>query len=220
MERERRFTDAAAHELRTPIAELRTISDVADRWPEPERLRRSVTEARAIADEMEALLESLLAVARGGKAYESQPAESVMVLPLARSIAESKLEQFRRRGVSCALDGEDDAHWHGPRGAILAILRNLIENAAEYTPDGGSVRISATTNDGSTSFAIENGPMSLQPDQAVHIFEPFWRADTARSDREHRGLGLSIVATLADALQLRRDVAVTPERRLRISLSS
>ncbi len=220
VERERRFTDAAAHELRTPIAELRTITDVANKWPEEPRLRAAITEARAIADEMEALLVVLLAAARGGAAYQSQPSERVPLLPLARTIAAGRLANLHRRGVSCTFDGDDRAEWHGPRGAILAIVRNLIDNAAEYTPDGGAVRIMAAQNGKGVRFEIENGPVSLGADEAQRIFEPFWRADRSRSDRTHRGLGLSIVATLAEGLHLRRESVVTHERRLRVTLTS
>lgn len=220
IERERRFTDAAAHELRTPLAELRTITDVADRWPEPERLRRSVAEARSIAAEMESLLESLLAAARGGEACASQTPEPVALLPLARAVTDGRLGDLRARGVSWVFEGDENARWTAPRGAVLAIVRNLIGNAAEYTPDGGSVRVSASANGAGTAFEVENGPVSLGPADTDRLFEPFWRAEASRSDRGHRGLGLAIVASLGDALRLRREAGITPERRLRITLTS
>jgi two-component system sensor histidine kinase QseC len=218
IERERRFTDAAAHELRTPIAELRTVTDVAERWPEPARLQSAVAEARAIANEMESLLESLLAAVRGGL-DETRPAELVPLLGLARGIAEGRREQLVRRQVSCAIEGDEAAGWTGPRGAIVAIVRNLIDNAAEYTPDGGTVRVSAALDGAGARLEVENGPVALDPGEVDRLFEPFWRADRSRTDRRHRGLGLAIVAARGDALGLRRAVVITPERRLRISLS-
>ncbi len=220
VERERRFTDAAAHELRTPIAELRTITDVAGKWPDEPRLRAAITEARDIADEMEALLVVLLDAARGGEAYKSQRAERITLLPLARQLANGRLPHLHRRGVSFVFEGDDHAAWNGPKGAVLAIVRNLIDNAAEYTPDGGAVRVAAAQNGKGVKFEVENGPVSLGSDEAQRIFEPFWRADKSRSDRSHRGLGLAIVASLADGLHLRRDSAITRERRLRVTLTS
>ncbi len=220
MQRERRFTDAAAHELRTPIAELRTIADVAARWPDGERLRHCVIETGSIAEEMEALLETLLAAARGGTAYAAHPAESVALLPLARAVAARELDGLHRRSVSCGFQGDENASWIGPRGAILAIVRNVVQNAAEYTADGGAVRISAMTSGTSTVFEAENGPVSLRPADVDRMFEPFWRAEESRSDRTHRGLGLSIVASLCDSLNLRRQVALTPDRALRVRLTS
>ncbi len=218
IERERRFTDAAAHELRTPIAELRTIADVADRWPEPERLRACAAEARSIAGEMETLLENLLAVARGGQISERQAREPVALLPLARAVARARSDGAH--GVSWAFEGDEHARWNAPKSAVLAIVRNLIDNAAEYTPRGGSVRVAAAKNGAGTKFEVENGPVSLAAADAARLFEPFWRADESRTDRRHRGLGLSIVASLGDGLGLRHNAVITPERRLRITLTS
>ncbi len=217
LERERRFTDAAAHELRTPIAELRTIADVADRWPDPERLRHGMAEARTIAQEMEALLESLLAAARGEDPGAAGSPETVALLPLARSIAE-RCEGMRRRGVTCELAGDEAASWTAPRGAILAIVRNLVQNAAEHTLDGGSIRITASANGGRAGLQIENGPVALDPADLGRLGEPFWRGDRSRSDRAHRGLGLAIVASMCEALHLERRVTMTPARRLRVEL--
>ena len=217
IERERRFIDAAAHELRTPIAELRAVSDVADRWPEPERLRRAVTEARAIASEMESLLESLLMVARGGRDGAGGACEPVALLPLARAVANGRTEP-RARGLSWQFEGDEGASWMAPRGAVVAIVRNLIDNAGEYTPDGGSVRVCVRGNGARASFEIENGPVILAPGDTDRLFEPFWRADKSRSQRGHRGLGLSIVAALAEANGLKRDTVITGDGRLRITL--
>ncbi len=220
IERYRRFTDAAAHELRTPIAELRTIADVADRWPEPERLRVCAAETRSIAGEMERLLENLLTVARGGQISEGQAREPVALLPLARSVARARAAGPSPQPVSWAFEGDENARWNAPRSAVLAIVRNLIDNAAEYTPKGGSVRVAAARNGAGTKLEVENGPVTLAPGDADRIFEPFWRADESRTDRRHRGLGLSIVASLGDGLGLRRSALITADRRLRITISS
>lgn len=220
MERERRFTDAAAHELRTPIAELRALTDVADRWPEPERLRRTIVESRGVADEMASLIESLLAVARGSKAFVSEGEGAIALLPLARGVLESRRAAGGAIGVGVVIEGDDAAGWTGPRGAILAIVRNLVENALEYTPDGGSVRVSVRSQDGGVRFEAENQPVNLTPEQTAKLFEPFWRADASGSDRTHRGLGLAIVASLAESLGLRHEATLPREGVLRIAVWS
>lgn len=218
IERERRFTDAAAHELRTPIAELKAITDVARRWPETDRLTRGMAEAGAIAAEMESLLESLLAAARAGN--DPQAAEPVALLSLARAVAQPRLEDCRARGVLFTFEGDEQVCFHAPRGAIVAVVRNLLENAAEYTPAGGRVRVRAIAENGRATLEVENGPVNLDPAHVDHIFEPFWRADASRTDRRHRGLGLSIVASLCEGLKLRREATITPERNLRVRLSA
>jgi signal transduction histidine kinase len=199
VERERRFTDAAAHELRTPIAELRTIVDVARKWPDEERMRRGLAEAGAVAEEMGALLEVLLAAARGGAAYAGQEAETVALLPVAREMAGRAVPSGGSRGVSWMFEGDETASWQGPRAAIAAIVRNLVQNAGEYTPAGGSVRVTVGREDG-VVLRIENGPVTLSAADVERMFEPFWRGDASRTDRGHRGLGLAIVTGLCESL--------------------
>lgn len=219
LDRESRFTDAAAHELRTPIAELRTLAEVAERWPEPDRLRRLPAEAGAIAGELGGLLESLLAITRSADAMDQAAMEPVPLLPLARSICGASTADGAARMVAWEFSGDDSACWTGPRAAVNAILRNLIANAAEYTPDGGSVRITArATGSSAAAFVVENGPVSLRPEESGLIFEPFWRADPSRTDRRRRGMGLAIVSSLCHVLGLTVSAEVTQDGRLRVAI--
>lgn len=217
MQRERRFTDAAAHELRTPLAELRTITDVADRWPEQERLQRSVKDAREVVDQMEELLENLLVVARGQRGEGSAADEQIRLLPLARQLAQG--HDATTSHVQWSFEGSDDASWQGQRSVITAIVRNLVDNAAQYTPAGGAVTVRAMMNGSGAKLEVENGPVSIGQADIERMFEPFWRADSSRTDRTHRGLGLAIVDTLASHLHLSRDIERTDGERLRISLA-
>jgi len=222
MDRERRFTDAAAHELRTPIAELRTISEVAMRQPDGDRLLRSAQSSREIAIEMEALLEDLLAVARGGAGglRGCGASERVALLEAVRGASKPREDDLRARGVGMEIEGDASACWTGPRGAVLAVVRNLVSNACEYTPSGGRLRITATSNGAGSALLVENGPVALSEADVGRMSEPFWRADESRTDRRRRGLGLAIVASFADGLGLTREIALTPERMLRIRVSS
>lgn len=216
--RERRFTDAVAHELRTPIAELRSLTDVAARWPEPERLRRTISEARGIADEMESLMESLLAAARRPAPADQGASEHVALLPLIRSILIGTPNGGgQQHGV--LVEGDDGAEWFAPRGAIAAILRNLIDNACEYTPNDGAIRIAVSRGNTGAALTVENGPVALGPEGVEHMFEPFWRAAGQASDRAHHGLGLAIVAALCESLALRCEATLTPDLTLRIAIA-
>lgn len=217
MQRERRFTDAAAHELRTPIAELRTMTDVAERWPEPERLRRVVRESRAVIDEMEALLGSLLAVARGAPS-EAGPSEPVALLAAVRREADAARPTAAPGPLAWTIEGDAHAAWVAPPAAVTAIVRNLVHNAAAYTPAGGSVRITVSASPEGSVLEVANGPVSLGPDDVEHIFEPFWRADGPGTDRRHRGLGLAIVDALAEAAGIAREAHLSEDGTVRVTL--
>ncbi len=197
VERERRFTDAAAHELRTPIAELRMLTEVAQRWPEPERLRRSIGEARLVAEEMESLLEALLAIARGFDTAQCE-AERVPLLPVVQTVAGFYEDSDR----TLVIDGDPRAAWHGQRGAVLAIVRNLLANAVDHSSPGSKVEVELRRVGDSAIFAVRNQAATLSRDDLSLLFEPFWRKEASRSDRCHRGLGLAIVQALCAPMGL------------------
>lgn len=217
-QREARFTDAAAHELRSPIAELRALADVAERWPEPERLTKSIGEVRAIAAEMQGLVEALLSAARGAPA--SAGAESTPLLALARAEASRQEALLHTRRLALDIGGDDLAAWTGPRGAVHSIVRNLLSNAAEYTREGGSIRVHASSDAHGTRLEVENGPVDLDPAHISLMTEPFWRAEASRSDRGHRGLGLAVVQSLCEGMDLNLHLSLDVDSRVRATVSS
>ena len=216
--RERRFTDAAAHELRTPVAELRMIAEVAARFPDPERSARGVEEAGAIGREIAELLEALL-VATRGEATISGASEPARIGPVVSAAVERWREKLDQRGVSVSMEVDAAASWDVPPGAATMIVRNLVDNAADYTPPGGSIRIVATAGSAGAQVEVRNAPVDLTEEQAAHLFEPFWRADASRTDRAHRGLGLAIVATQCEASGLRCGARITREGELVMSIA-
>jgi signal transduction histidine kinase len=207
MARERRFTDAAAHELRTPLAELRAACDVATKFPDRERQARCVSDASAIADEMTALIEALLSATRGSTSADERI--DVPIGSLVSELIEPHRAVLRERDVSLHMTAESDASWVASRGAVRMIVRNLVGNAVAYTPSRGRITIDVSGGPGTARLAIRNRPVHLETADVERIFEPFWRADASRSDREHRGLGLSIVAAQCAAAGLRCEASLT-----------
>ncbi len=217
MERERRFTDAAAHELRTPIAELRSLTDVASKWPDGERQRAAITEAQSIAKEMEAIVECLLDAARGQASEES-------VEPVALGkVVQKELSRVRARaearGLSLGMRCANGAAWVAPPAAVERIVRNLVDNSIEYTSPGGSVEFDITEERDCTTMRVQNGPVSMRPQDAASAFEPFWRSDRSRESRSHIGMGLTIVDTLARSIGVDRLVEVTEDQAFRVTLT-
>ncbi|MCC6286025.1 MAG: HAMP domain-containing histidine kinase [Phycisphaerales bacterium] len=218
MAREERFTDAAAHELRTPLAELTSIASVAARHPEPERLRRGIDAAGEIASEMTELIEALLLISRRDEGYESATC-SIVLAPIIGVELERHRPALAKASIDVACDAAEDACWSMPPGAARAVLRNLIDNAAEYTQGGGRIRIVVRRGHSDASIEIANGPVELRSEQIAHLFEPFWRGDLARSDRRHRGIGLAIVAEFCERAGLAAEANLTNERMLEIRIA-
>lgn len=186
-ERERRFSSHAAHELRTPLAELRAMAELGATWPEeagPERC----AEILKVADELQSLLDKLSLLARADAG--SQPVERVgidlestlaaMEARFAAAAAKRKLRFIRH--VTPGPFRADPVLWN-------AILQNLIGNAVAHAPAGSEVRIVADP----ARLEISNPAPGLVREDLDRLFERFWRKEQRHRGEDHSGLGLSIV---------------------------
>ena len=223
MQRERRFTDSAAHELRTPLAELRTGCEVALRWPDAENIQQTLQQARDIGREMEELVSALLILSRSSQDININPDNETADL---NEIISSVMTRLGKQAddkqlvININVNPENNITWNVPRAVAEMIIRNLAENAVQYTPPGGKINISAEPTPGSAAacFTVENDTVNMREDYLELMFEPFWQADRSRTDREHHGLGLATVRHLADACRL--DLRVSLENKvLRISVT-
>lgn len=201
MERERRFAGAAAHELRTPIAELKNLSEVALRWPDEPSARESMKDAYAIACQMESLVAQLMALARGKEGRQLASTEPVAV---ADALAEAwrPFEMAAKEKKLCvSLDVPPDARIDTERALFASILGNLLSNAVEYTPAGGAIAVRCELSEESLLLVIENTQQGLGEEDIPKLFEPFWRKEASRTDSAaHSGLGLALVAMFARVL--------------------
>lgn len=217
--RERRFSGNVAHELRTPLAELRSLGEVGMRWPEDrEMTAKFFRDLLNITDEMEVIVTNLLTLAR----YDAGRLE-INVEPIAlRELIDKCWNRVRADAENKAItldNGVDNAeHFNSDRSALELILVNLFSNAVEYGPAGDRVRADAISRDGVKGISVANRADNLSPDDLDLIFERFWRKDTARSDGRHAGLGLALVKALADHLGLRAETELDSAHTFRISL--
>jgi two-component system sensor histidine kinase QseC len=222
LQRERAFASAAAHELRTPLAELRTTAEVAMRWPDADRATTALHDALAIGREMEALVESLLHISRGTAVAAAGCAVApVEIEPILRACVERAHNDIVLRQLHVRVDVPAGTTISAPRDVLELIARNLIDNAVHYTPVDGSITISATRFAGAaggTALVVENRPVDLTQADLPHLFEPFWRSDAARGDRAHVGLGLAVVRHVAEAAALQVEATLDGDR-LRLTVS-
>jgi two-component system sensor histidine kinase QseC len=219
LDRERSFANAAAHELRTPLAELRATAEVAVRWPDIGRATASLTEMLTIGREMERLVESLLLISRGNAAAVEGDQDRVPVAPIVHDCLERANGSISEKGLKLNVDVDERSTLRAPPDVVEIMVRNLIENAVQYTPSDGSVTIrDERSADGTPSLIVENDPVVLDEKDLPRLFEPFWRAEGSRSDREHVGLGMAVVHQIARAIGLRVDAGLTGDRlQIRVS---
>ncbi len=203
LERERRFSENAAHELRTPLAEIRVIADVARRLGTTQAAADAVQDIAQSAAQMDAVLSALLRISRRTMESERHPPTPFDTASLA-AVAERALrrhaEALAQRRVRTTLDAGPARSLIGDAAAIGTILSNLIDNAAEYTPEGGTISVGIAADDHALTLQVRNAPVTLTQSDIERMFEPFWRKDPTRGRGEHSGLGLPIVRAMAESM--------------------
>lgn len=197
-ERERRTTNNIAHELRTPIAELRGLTEVALRLgDDPEFAAKTVAEAYAIATEMDRIATTLLRVARAQAGELEVKREPLTAGQVITKSVQSVSESAQRRQIEFDVDIPDEIAVHADPDLLDLILINLLSNAVQHAPAGDRVRCEVWRGREDVQFVIENTNVGLEPDDMPHLTETFWKKDAARTDAVHTGLGLALVSQLA-----------------------
>lgn len=202
-ERERRFSSDIAHELRTPITELRSLAEVGARWPEDRDLVQSFfADVEAIARQMERIVVNLLSLARCDRGVEIFERTEVRLRELIEEAWGRYASEAEERGLTFALDARPPLTVVSDRGKLILILANLFSNAVTYSPAGSTISCSATVTDGTLEIEIANPAPLLEPADLPLLFERFWRKDPARADSLHAGLGLPLAQAFAELLGL------------------
>lgn len=201
-ERERRFSADLAHELRTPLAELRSLAECALKWPEardPEADRDTL----AIAVQMETLVTRLLTLARGERGQLLAQCEAVALAPFVAAVWRPFAARAQARGLRVELAV---AVAEAPADPVLlrSLLANLFDNAVDYTPPAGEIII---TGNAAGKLQVANTAPDLTPEDVAKLFDRFWRKEAARTGGEHAGLGLNLARTFATAMGWQLTVA-------------
>jgi len=197
-ERERRFTADLAHELRTPLAELRSMAECAIKWPES-RDPATDRDALAIAEQMEAMVEHMLALARGEQRQLGGKRTKVALDQMVREHLAKVAGRAATRGLRVATD-LPRAEVEADPLLLRAIISNLLENAVDYATEGGAVELAIEDRADRVSLRVANATAELEPADLPRLFERFWRKEAARSGGQHVGLGLSLARTFAEAM--------------------
>lgn len=202
--RERQFSHDVAHELRTPLAELRNLAEVGARWPDdPKLTRQFFDDAIAASAQMDQTLTNLLSLARSDANLDQVETSGFVVNDLlmqawARVCSASRADPSRlNRDVSELLQFQSgQQQW-------LLIFQNLLSNAVSHGTPGCEVRVSVTAlADGTRCLEVANHCGDLDPDDVARVFDRMWRKDGARAADKHSGLGLPLVRAYATQLGL------------------
>ena len=197
LERERRWSRDLAHELRTPIAELRTLLDVAISFPEAHNAHTVQLQAHAIAMDMDTLVSSLLLMSRVESGMEQICLQSVEL--------HSTLNQLICKQLDWQLEMPSPFWIQTDPHLLKIVLSNIVNNATAYADPAYSVRLVATSNaiTGLATLEISNGAPLLAPEDLTQMQLRFWRKSGKSGVGGRSGLGLSIAYAVCEMLKLR-----------------
>jgi Signal transduction histidine kinase len=196
LELERRFTADAAHELRTPLAAVKTQAQVAlGATGEAER-GRALANVVSGTDRAARLVEQLLVLARLDPQTALPPGQRVDLQALAQQGVAELAPAAAGKGVEAGLAPGEAAPVAGDAVLLAVLLRNLLDNAVRYTPPGGEVEVSVKPAAGGVSLAVVDSGPGIPEAERGKVFDRFHRV--LGTGEEGSGLGLSIVRRIAD----------------------
>ncbi|MCI0539987.1 MAG: HAMP domain-containing histidine kinase [Verrucomicrobiales bacterium] len=219
-DRERRFSANVAHELLTPVAELRALAENAVRWREDrEATGQFAADVLDSARQMERQVNTLLTLARSERGELAFQRESIDVSTLLEELRAQSSPRLQGRRLQLDWLVPAEVTIWSDRAACRAILQNLFDNAVEYAPVGGRISCRLERAGNGCAFTLANRNPGLKPDDLPRLFEPFWRADAARTDRAHAGLGLALAKSLAVALRFDLKATLTQREEIQFTLT-
>jgi signal transduction histidine kinase len=197
---QRQFVADASHELRNPLAIIRTNVDVAlaDPDADPQDLRHTITVVKRAGDRMSRLVDDLLALAR-----RQEPTLEHERVDLGAAVAEASddfLVPAEARGIVLDRAIAPEVVVIGDRDALKRAVANLLENAVRLAPASTRIKLATGSEGGRAWIAVADEGPGIAAEDQQHVFDRFWRADKARSRADGgTGLGLAIVRQIAES---------------------
>ncbi|MNB99477.1 Signal transduction histidine-protein kinase ArlS [compost metagenome] len=201
-DQQRRFVADASHELKTPLAIIEGHTHMIQRWGKqsPEVLEESLGFMMDEAGRMRELIAQLLLLAETEEQVQEGAGEECEV----QQVLQELLPQTVHVGPGVTLSAGEAGNASPlmvrmPAGACYQVLRNIVENALKYTPEGGSVHIAHQADADQVIVSVTDTGIGISAEQLPHIFDRFYRAEGSRSRAKGgSGLGLAIAKAIME----------------------
>ena len=195
-----RFVSDASHELRTPIAVIQGYVNMLDRWGKEDEtvLNESIEAIKNESEHMKKLVEQLLFLARGDSGRTQLTMENFSLYDMMKEVYEESFMIDENHVYE--LKANKDAVAYGDISMLKQTARILVDNAAKYTLQKDVITLSCGIDDeGRSFFFVQDNGIGMSEHDVYHVFERFYRADSARDKKTGgTGLGLSIAKWIID----------------------
>ncbi|MFT5189911.1 MAG: signal transduction histidine kinase [Verrucomicrobiales bacterium] len=217
-QREIRFNANVAHELRTPVAELRAITEVGLQECQDGALENPTSyfeDASELATRMERLVDTISSLTRTVLDREQVVTERTDLVEIIARAWEPHAKRAEKRKLTASFQLPDTLLIQSDPSLVSAIATNLIINAVSHTPEGGTISISLE----GSCLTIANTNDTLKPADLDHLIEPFWQKDASRTDSTHFGIGMALVDAYTRLLRIQCDFSLPREETFTVTLT-
>jgi signal transduction histidine kinase len=194
------MSDNMAHDLKSPITRIRGLAEVTlstgKTLSEYENMAASTIEE---CDRLLDMINTMLMISKTEAGVDKLLHEAFDLAALVREACDLFVPTAEDKGLSMACDAPDLLPFSGDKRMIQRMLANLIDNAINYTPSGGTVAVATSENGaGNTVLTVKDTGMGIASSDLPRIFDRFYRCDRSRS-KPGIGLGLSLARAIARA---------------------
>ncbi|MDQ3058983.1 MAG: sensor histidine kinase N-terminal domain-containing protein [Pseudomonadota bacterium] len=199
---QKRFLADAAHQLKTPLAGLRMQADLAQRETDADELKKSLKNIGLASVRATHTVNQLLALARTETTGRALPKHRLDMVDIASEVMADSVPRALDKKIDLGYDGPEpgdpSTHMEGNPTLLKEMVRNLVDNAINYTPEGGQVtlRLMSDRFSGVLVLIVEDSGPGIPESERELVFQPFYRALGTNVDGS--GLGLAIVLEIAN----------------------
>ncbi|MCC7247815.1 MAG: HAMP domain-containing histidine kinase [Lysobacter sp.] len=202
VERERRFARDVAHELRTPLSEIRATAESALADEDHRRLRESLHAAVDASERMQRSVDTLLMLSRLESGLDAPAVDPLDLAESVGALLEAARPTLLARALTLRCDMPASAWVQSDIGIVERILANMLNNAIEYAPRGSELGCRLHRDDAGWRLTIDNAAPELTDEDLSHFGHRFWRKTPEGGTARHTGLGLALALEMAKTLAL------------------
>lgn len=208
LERERRFTADAAHELRTPLAAIKIHAQNAARASTDAQRNASLARMMAAVERSAHLAAQMLAFRSATAPHAALPAQRASMRQVLEDALDEVSPALKARAQKLTIATEppvDDIVVRGEHEKLVSLARNLLDNAVRYAPAGSAIEVALRARPGAVELSVADDGPGIPPDERGRVFEGYYRIPGTPGDGS--GLGLAIVREIAAQHGARIDIA-------------
>lgn len=221
LDAQKRFSADASHDLRTPLSIIMTESEVAlsSESTEASEYRSTIKSVLEEAHVMSHLVEDLLFIARSENASSYEEKDMVLLSDLIDPLVLRTQKQGAQKAISVSQTPMPQVSIYVNEHLFTRALQNILQNAINYTPQGGTITVSAQEDHKQVVLSIADTGVGIDEEDLPHVFDRFYKAAHSRNDGPGSGLGLPIAKEIVENHNGSIEITSIPKKGTRVNIT-